>query len=226
MKQGVLHLAPFFMATLFCVGEVPPEILAGLTADEFKQREASQQSLLKWAREGDGAAAAAILRISKTTDDPELRRRSLGVLKELSDHDYLSDGSGYLGINMQEEPFGQADVERPRFAIRILGIMPDAPAARAGLKPGDLIVGLNGDTWHAMGATAKFADQISKMKPLAEVTLLVQRGAAEPEERKVVLGRRPIEDLRLAQDSLQMLDEQARERHFREWLKTLDGNAK
>lgn len=222
MKNGVLNLAPFFMAALFCRGEIPPEILAGLTADEFKQREASQFSLLKWAREGDGGTTTALLQTFKKTDDPELRRRTRAVLKELSDRDYLSDGSGYLGINMQEELFGQAELERPRFGIRILGVMQDAPAARAGLKNGDLILGFEGETWHDLGATTQFADRISKMKPLAEVTLLVQRGAGAPEEMKVVLGRRPIENLSQARESLQLLDEQARERHFREWLKRRD----
>jgi hypothetical protein len=56
---------------------------------------------------------------------------------------------------------------------------------------------------------------------LADVVLTVRRDAAEPLDFTVKLGKRPIPDLRLAQENPQDLDMQAKDEHFKQWLESL-----
>jgi C-terminal processing protease CtpA/Prc len=220
MNIKVRQIAPlFFMASFLFGGEpIPAQLLEGLASEEFAKREASQSELLEWAR-GREQAGVEILKMSRGSDDPEVQKRSSEVLRELSDEDYLSDGLGYLGITMQEEELQGEPNGKEQFGIRILGLMRGSPAEQAGIKQGDLIIALNGKTWNEIGAVTVFGDVISRTKPLVEVVLTVKRDEPDPVEIPVKLGKRPINDLREARESLQLLDEQARERHFRDWLK-------
>ncbi len=228
MNIKARQLAPLlFMASFLFGGEpIPGELVEGLASEDFAKREASQSGLLEWAK-GRDDAGLAILRMSQTSDDPEVQKRSSEILRKLSDDDYLSEGMGYLGITMQEEKLqGEAKGGGQQFGIRILGLMRGSPAEKAGIKQGDLIIALNGKTWNEIGAVTVFGDVISRTKPLVEVILTVRRGEPDPVEIPVKLGKRPINDLREARESLQLLDEQAKERHFRDWLKIQEQAAK
>jgi C-terminal processing protease CtpA/Prc len=182
--------------------------------------------LLEWARGSKKGAGVEIFRLSRATDDPEVQKRSSEILRQLSDEDYLSDGQGYLGITMLEERLKALPDGKQRTGIRILSLVRDSPADQAGLKEGDLIMALDGQVWNEIGAVTVFGDVIGRKKPLVEVVLTVKREEADPVDFKVKLGRRPIDDLREARGSLRLLDEQARERHFRIWLKAQEQAAK
>jgi len=228
MNTKVWRLAPLLLVVPSLVGAepIPGELVEGLASEEFARREASQSGLLEWAS-GREQAGVEILKLSRGSDDPEVQKRSSEILRKLSDKDYLSEGMGYLGITMQEEKLqGEAKGGGRQFGIRILGLMRGSPAEKAGIKQGDLIIALNGKTWNEIGAVTVFGDVISRTKPLVEVILTVRRGEPDPVEIPVKLGKRPINDLREARESLQLLDEQAKERHFRDWLKIQEQAAK
>lgn len=145
--------------------------------------------------------------------------RSLEVLRELSDEDYLSDGQGFLGITMQEEML-EADPDGKRsVGIRILYVVEDSAADKAGLEMGDVIISLDGKGWKEAGGLDQFRDEIAKKKPLVEVRLSIKRAEQEPKEIAVKLGKRPIADLSFGGADLHLLDEKAKERHFGAWLK-------
>lgn len=227
MNIRVRQIAPLFLTISFLFGDepIPAELLKGLGSEEFAKREASQSGLLEWAR-GRENAGVEILKMSRKSDDPEVQKRSSEILRKLSDEDYLSDGQGYLGVRMQEEKLEGDPNGKEHFGIRVLGLMKRSPAEQAGIKQGDLIIALNGKTWNEIGAVTVFGDVISQTKPLVEVMLTVKRDGADPVEIPVKLGKRPIDDLRDARESLELLDEQARERHFRNWLKIQEQAAK
>jgi predicted metalloprotease with PDZ domain len=221
MKTRALLLVALFQAALPLSGkeELPPVILEGLTSDVFSVREKAQVSLLEWAREIPQSRTATLLKLSND-EDPEIRKRAAEILRQLSDEDYLSDGQGYLGIMMAEEMLNAGPDGKPGAGIRISMVMKDSPADSSGLKVGDLVVALDGKTWDEPGgALDAFMQTVAGKKPLMDVVLTVRRAAPEPIEIRVKLGKRPVADLQSATGNIQMLDKQAKDQHFREWLK-------
>lgn len=220
MKVRLLSLAHLAFMTFLVHGEQVPKILVeGLSSEDFKDREASQAALLAWAGKTGKNALSSILKLSRGSEDPEIRQRCLEVLRSLSDLDYLNDGQGYLGIMMLEEMADLRGDDRKRACVRITMVMGNSPADVAGVKGGDLITALDGKKWYDAGAIEDFSERIADSKPLNEVTLSIKRGQAEPFDVKVRLGRRPVENLRGIGDDLQLLDKIAKDKHFEKWLK-------
>ena len=99
MKTGLI---PLLVAGLvfsgitsrLCAVEPPEAVLKGLASDEFKTREKSQADLLEWAKVNREPAAAALMKFSMASEDPEVRQRCLAVLKDLAYDDYLKTGEG------------------------------------------------------------------------------------------------------------------------------------
>lgn len=197
--------------------ELPQEFLQGLASEQFSVREKSQDGLLTWAREKPDTRAKVLFQLSGDRE-PEVRKRAAVILRELSDEDYLSDGQGYLGIMMTEEVLNAGPDGRPGAGMRINRVMKGSPADSAGLKFGDLIVALDGKTWHEPGAINVFMEAVAGKKPLMDVVLSIRRDAAEPIDIKVKLGKRPAVELQNALGSIEMLDRKAKDEHYRKWL--------
>jgi serine protease Do len=84
--------------------------------------------------------------------------------------------------------------ERP--AVQVGEVIPDTPAARAGLKQGDIIVKLNGEPLERGDVAAELpgilSRKILRMKSGTEVTLGILRKRGEPlQDIKVTLEPRP-----------------------------------
>lgn len=212
-------------ATISGAEDLPREMLAGLSSEEFPVREKSQENLLIWARDNPDLRAASIAKLP-SNEDPEIRKRSYEILRALSDDDYMTEGQGYLGIMMGEEILNGAAGEKPSAAIRISHVMNESPASAAGLKVGDLIVSLDGKSWPVDGALDAFMQAVASKKPLVDVILEVKRGADEPIEITVKLGKRPVPVLSDFSGDLQSLDKRAREDHFSQWLERLQVDKK
>jgi hypothetical protein len=190
---------------------VPKPVLEGLAAEDFAVREKSQLNLLEWAKQNPKERTGSLVALS-SAKDPEIRMRSVVVMRQLSDEDYLSDGQGYLGISMLEQNLN------PGAGIRVLNVMKGSPAHESGIKTGDLIIALDGKPWDKEGAVNVFMETIAQKKPLVDVILKIRRDNAEPIEITVKLGRRPVADLTEARGNLQLLDKKAKDEHFMEWL--------
>lgn len=201
-----------------CFSQVPEALIDGLADQAFHVRQESQEKLLKWSSENAEQAIPLLIVKAESHEDPETRERVTNVLRGLSDNDYMSEGSAYLGINMREEALPEAPAQKGGVGIRVVEVMKGSPAEVAGLKGGDLLVGLDGVRWTEVGATTVFADTISEMKPLSEVVLAVRREDNDELEIRVRLGKRPVNDLRMARGDLSALDQRAKEAHFLEWM--------
>ena len=198
--------------------QIPEPLLKGLSDQAFQIRQESQEKLLEWSSENPAEAIPLLIVKAESDEDPETRERVTNVLRGLSDSDYMSEGSAYLGINMREEALPEAPGQEERVGIRVVEVMKGSPAEVAGLKGGDLLVSLDGMHWSKVGATAVFADAIAEMKPLSEVVLSVRRDENAEVEIRVQLGKRPVNDLRMARGDLSTLDERAKEAHFLNWM--------
>jgi S1-C subfamily serine protease len=87
----------------------------------------------------------------------------------------------YLGVRI--DPGATAD---PPGAV-LLGVLDDSPAARAGLRPGDRIIALNG---HAIESPGDLTDRLDRTLAGTEITLDFVRGSRD-ERRTVRTVSRP-----------------------------------
>ncbi len=210
------------LLAVFASGEeVPKQLLDGLSADQYKQREEYQVELEKWVNDKGATAISSIYGVYTKSDDPEVRSRCLRVLRAQSDKEYLNEGQGYLGVQLWEEIVGLPGDDKPRVCARVTFIMPDSQAELAGIRVGDVLTALDGKKWYERGAMNELIQIISSHKPLRKVIFQVKRvGEAELIEVPVILGKRPVADLRMMGiDDLKQLEKEARDAHFKEWLK-------
>lgn len=196
----------------------PERLLEDLGAEAFKEREAAQLDLIKWAEKN---GIRPIYERYLHSDDPEIRKRCHEILRTWSDRDYLSDGQGYMGLQMREEMSRINGDDRLRACLRIVSVVPKGPADVAELKVGDLIVSMDDETWYEAGMMDGVIRKIASYKPLRKVSLKIQReGQKHVLDIPLVLGKRPVPDLRImSSEAVQELDQQAREKHFEEWIK-------
>jgi predicted metalloprotease with PDZ domain len=201
--------------------ELPAETFADLNAEEFRTREAAQGKLLEWAREQGEPATDALFHQFKTSSDPEVRDRCLGILRELVNDQYQMDGKGWVGISMDSEIANVPGDPRARSVIRVTAVLPDSAALAAGLQVNDLIAGLEDDVWHLGLASSAFSEKIQKMKPGTKVKLKILRDG-KLMDLEVKLGKRPFyaDDPFLGglHENLEAAEREAKETYFREWL--------
>jgi hypothetical protein len=221
MTSKIRKALPLLLAVSSLMGKepLPGDLLRGLASEDFSERENSQAELLEWSKKNLKSATSGLLKLSDSDEDPEVRKRCMVLLRELSEADYLSDGQGYIGIVMAEEMLEAGEEGIAPMGIRVLAVMPGTPAEKADLRVGDMIIALDDKGWKGIDAVTRFSRAIADKKPLVEVKLTVRRGEGEPFGVTLKLGKKPIDDLRAAGGDLQRIQELARERHFKEWLR-------
>jgi membrane-associated protease RseP (regulator of RpoE activity) len=206
------------LAGLSLAETIPQKLLEGLASEQFNVRESSQAEIEKWVDEKGQVGVAAIYRVHRDSDDPEVRLRCLRVLRSRSDKDYMNEGQGYLGLQLADEILDLPGNDKPKTGIRVNYVMPGSQAELAGIKAGDVIVSMDGKK---VGSTDEFIKTVASYKPLRKVVFLMKRLGEDPLiEVTVILGKRPVQDLRMMYYSdLGKLEQDARDKHFEEWLK-------
>jgi hypothetical protein len=209
----VLASTPF----LFSI-ELPPEPFLSLGCEEFRERESAQAELLDWARGHREAAIEELFRQSRVADNPEVRERCLGVLRELI---YDEEGEGYIGIRMHDELANVPGDPKPRAVIRVMQVVPDSAGHQAGLQFNDHIIGLGDHVWYESPASLSFGEKIRQLKPKAKIMLKVLRNG-EMIGVEVKLGRRPLfadnPFLEQRHEDLEAAERAAKEACFHRWL--------
>ncbi|MCA9230801.1 MAG: YidC/Oxa1 family insertase periplasmic-domain containing protein [Planctomycetales bacterium] len=109
----------------------------------------------------------------------------------------LHDLRGYLGhLETVADPAG---------GLRVQAVGIGTPAAEAGLKVGDRILAAKGEAeFSKLAAPAELAKLLSQKRPGQQLVLQVASGGAEPDDRTVVLGRRPLEIMRPESENVGM----------------------
>ena len=96
---------------------------------------------------------------------------------------------GWLGVSMQPVDATMASaLQMPDAKGALIGaVEPDSPAAKAGLQPGDVVVGFGGQ---AIAAPRDLAEAVGGLKPGAKSTIAVLRDGKRVEQ-PVTLGDTP-----------------------------------
>lgn len=162
-----------------------------------------------------------LFRQSRVADDPEVRERCLAVLHELVNDEYQKEGEGYIGIRMRDEMVAVPGDAKPRGGIRVIQVVPDSAANKAGLMLNDLIVGLNDQVWRDSSPSLPFSDKVRRLKPRSRIRLKVLRNG-NLLDLEVTLGRRPLiaDNPFLGEQpaDLQEAERKAEDAYFRRWL--------
>lgn len=146
--SGIIgNLLVFAVPSGMMAAELPRDSFQRLNAEGYRDREDAQAELLGWARRHPAEALDELFRQSRTAEDPEVRERCLGVLRELVNDEYSREGEGFIGISMRNEVAMVPGDPKPRGVIRVVHVVPDSAADCAGLRINDLIVGLNDLVW-------------------------------------------------------------------------------
>jgi serine protease DegS len=110
------------------------------------------------------------------------------VMNEIIAHGRVA--RGWLGIEVQALDQGLAEsfgLDHPR-GVLIAGILRDGPAARAGLRPGDVIVGLEGQR---VDNTRAALNIIARKRPGETIRIEAQRDG-EPLSLEATVDQRPV----------------------------------
>ncbi len=202
-------------------------LLEGLASEVFQERVAAEESLRAWAmRQRDGGKNLLAGKMERS-EDPEVTSRLRQVLMEAVVRDEMAAGPGYVGI-------APADLSIPggkggeRGAVSVLFVAPGTPGERAGLKPGDVIISLDGGQWEVGKAADAFRAGIAAKRPGTKVRFEVLRiEDAQPGEIEVELAPRPLVLPNPAAGMFgaprepldpRVAEERARENLFRVWM--------
>lgn len=208
-------------------GEDPRDTLRDLGSDSFQERSSAEERLGAWA-EGNGKVAKDWLAASmEATEDPEVKQRLRKVLKDLVVGEAIATGPGYVGIQMAPAQVMVPGEDRLSGGVMIQAVVPGTPGERAGLKPGDVIVSLDGRKLAVEEAVDEFREGVASKRPGTKVKFGVLR---EGEVRivEVALAPKPLALPELAlgrifgaaggDGDVSEAEERAKEELFRTWL--------
>jgi hypothetical protein len=201
--------------------EIPPATFSALQSPNFKEREAAGTELLVWGRAKPEDAMNELLRQSRVADDPEVRERCLGALRDLVNDEYLKEGEGYMGIRMEDVIVTVPGETKPRSAIGVVQVVEKSAAEKAGLRRNDQMISINGEAWGEGPVSTKLTEKIRLMKPNTKVAFKVLR-EGKVIDVSVCLGRRPVFADNLffngQYPDMEAAERSAREAYFRQWL--------
>ncbi|TAE87066.1 MAG: PDZ domain-containing protein [Verrucomicrobia bacterium] len=211
---------------IFLAAEPPARSLIGaLSSDRFKDREQAELDLGRWADRQPERGIKSLLLEFEGAKDPEIRRRVRGLLRRIVVEEHQKSGMGYVGIRMVSVELMVPGDSSVRSGVRILGVEADTPASRAGLRVGDVIVGLDGVVWRGGGAQQSFADEIKRRKPGSEAWISIARDG-KVEKILIVVGPRPLSLQEFAAPwstkDAAVLEERAKDKVFERWLADQD----
>ena len=129
--------------------------------------------------------------VEEVTDQKLLESAMNGMLSSLDPHSSFLDAKSFKYLNEQTQgKFGGLGIEvtMENGVVKVVSPIDDTPAFRAGLKPGDYIISLDGTP--VIGMTLNEAVEKMRGKPGTKIKLTIRRNSEKPFD--VVLKREEI----------------------------------
>jgi len=113
-------------------------LIPKLDHESFEERNNIQEQILKLSLTQPEEAINKLLSTNQNHENPEIRNRSLGILKQIYTKKFAPPAIGYLGIqHSQTQVQFKGELLN---ATLVLGIEPNTPADKAGLIARDVIL--------------------------------------------------------------------------------------
>jgi predicted metalloprotease with PDZ domain len=218
-------------AVLSAAGLEPPRSLVEeLGSEAYPERIAAESELKAWAQEGGEAAKKWLYELSRSSENPEVRKRALSVLKSVVITELFRERPGFVGIKMVAVKLSEEMSSENGYGIEIQFVNSGTPAEKAGLKATDVILNLDGKGWANQEAPHEFAGRIEEMRGGDKIHLEIFRNG-KTEKIELVLASRPWsagvyrENLQLrgdpfgAQNRFPSSEKDAENAAFQEWMK-------
>lgn len=140
---------------------------------------------------GEVMERARVSYVEEVTDQKLIESAINGMLSSLDPHSSFLDTKSFQYLSEQTQgKFGGLGIEvtMENGAVKVVSPIDDTPAFKAGLKPGDYIINIDGETVLGMSLN----DAVDKMrgKPGTKIKLTIRRAAEKPFE--VTLKREEI----------------------------------
>ncbi len=161
----------------------------------------------------------ALRRAYGQTRNHEVRLRIRELAEAIYSQGHVPSRGGFLGIR-QRPRLRQMDPRVPLGStwVEVLQAFRDTAADRAGLRPGDLIVGCDGANLPEDPSGQAFSGMVSRHRPGTQVKLEVIHGQGDPTEITVRLGHRPLAVLAEADPETYSAVRAAFEEWWQDWL--------
>jgi predicted metalloprotease with PDZ domain len=120
-----------------------------LKSADRAQRLAAVAALEAWAKTAPEEARKRFLDLLQHSPEPELRERSLQLLKPIAASEFGNFGEGYLGITMGTPTLiNRPDEEKPCYGLSVTAVTHGSPAEKAGIRNDDIIIGVEKIRWY------------------------------------------------------------------------------
>lgn len=121
--------------------QLPAGFLEKLSSDDFSLREKAYADLEEWSLRTLTASPELLHEAWKESDDPEVQTRCYSLMRKAILQREFGKGKGFLGIQMLGVDLpGEAAGHQ---AVSVQQVLDGTPAQKVGLRPGDLIVGVD-----------------------------------------------------------------------------------
>ena len=175
-----------------------------MMSDDFSVRQKAEEDISKWVQEKEKAERAeALFQRYLASEDPEefhrLTKLLLEVHFELKKASIPQQGPGFIGIQMfrggqqRFEEGGRARVlGEPLNGVLIESVIAGAPGEKAGLKAGDLITEIDGDSIAGEAPRFRLQEIVGGKAPGTAIDLSVVRGEENLKITVMLMNRNAI----------------------------------
>ena len=185
LSQGIENLNPNDLDKLF----------SDLGNESYEIRQKTQNLIIDQGKKNRDLILDESFKFYVKSKDPEVKYRLRSTMLEIIGSNLKPEG--FIGIRMVDAPMRIVDdgkIENIR-AVRILSVVPNTAASKAGLKPGDQITRLDGNKFPEQGlAYLELSKYIRAKSSGEQVKLHIRRGfgvSMKKMEIDIKLGERP-----------------------------------
>jgi len=194
----IFVVAIFFSGSSVVVGQekvaLPDGVVDRLASEQFQERNQAYDQLFKWAQKHLEVAPKLLYDVWKKSEQPEVKTRCYELMRESVITRKFGQGKGFIGILMNTLGVLPKGIKN---GISVAQVLPKTPGAKAGLKAGDLIIGVDKIDFNNLPAQKQnvevmqlFQEYTKSKHPKDTIVLHLLRGEKKI-DRKVILGKRP-----------------------------------